>query len=470
MKRIFNITVIAALSSMLFLSGCSEYLHQPVSTQEAQLGPVTPQNRILKSLPQPKDQIVCAVYNFRDQTGQYEPSETGASWSTAVTQGATSILIKALEESNWFVVIERENLSNLLNERKIIRSSRQQYGGNSNNQQLLPPLLFAGIILEGGIISYESNIRTGGAGLRYFGAGASGEYREDRVSIYLRAVSSSNGKILKTVYTTKSILSQKVNASLFRYVKLKRLLEAETGFTYNEPSQMAVKEAIEKAVVSLVIEGIQDNLWNTAVEADSTHQVITDYTREENMNAKSTTFGIPKYPEQRGKFSFGVQGGTMVYEGDFKNGDFRGLGSANMDFRLDDNWYLNLQTSLGEYSAEHRFNRRMISGEFGINYKLLPYEKFTPDFGLGLGIFALDGWEDPNKEFIKPKANANAGVEYMISDVVGIRASGGFNYLITDDADGLKTGKYYDAFWSLKMGLNFYLSGNKKTIDHENNK
>ena len=124
-----------------------------------------------------------------------------------------------------------------------------------DQSQLLPPLLFAGVILEGGIISYETNVMTGGAGIRYFGAGVSGEYREDRVSIYLRAISTSNGRILKTVHTSKTVMSQKLDAGIFRYVSLKHLLEAEVGFTFNEPSGIAVQEAIDKAVHSLIIEG-----------------------------------------------------------------------------------------------------------------------------------------------------------------------------------------------------------------------
>ncbi len=59
-------------------------------------------------------------------------------------------------------------MANLLNERKIVRSSVAQFKEGEN----LPPLLFAGIILEGGIVSYDANIITGGGGLRYFSAGA----------------------------------------------------------------------------------------------------------------------------------------------------------------------------------------------------------------------------------------------------------------------------------------------------------
>src|SRR5690606_25198029 len=151
-------------------------------------------------------------------------------------QGGTSMLIKALIDSGWFVPVERESLPNLLNERKIIQSTRYQNateaGGNVQN---LPPLLFSSILMEGGIISYDTNLVTGGLGVEYFGIGGSAETRRDQVTIYLRAVSVKNGRVVSNVSTSKTILSQKVGFNLFRYVSYQRLLEAEMGFSTNEP-------------------------------------------------------------------------------------------------------------------------------------------------------------------------------------------------------------------------------------------
>ena len=245
------------------------------------MGEVTSSTAELKNLPLPKEKIVIGVYKFRDQTGQYKPSETGNNWSTAVPQGTTTILIKALEDSHWFIPIERENIANLLNERQIIRSTRQEYIKDADkNSQALPPLLYAGILLEGGVISYDSNILTGGLGARYFGIGASTQYRQDRITIYLRAVSTLNGEILKTVYTSKTILSTSVNGSFFRYINTERLLEAEVGLTQNEPVQLAVTEAIEKAVKSLIVEGIRDKIWGKAVDPNGPYQtLINDYNK-----------------------------------------------------------------------------------------------------------------------------------------------------------------------------------------------
>ena len=159
--------------------------------------------------------------------------------------------------------LEREGLPNLLQERRIILQMRNIYLSEEDRKRIepLPPLFYAGVLLEGGIIGYDTNISTGGLGAKYFGAGGSAQYRVDRVTIYLRAVSVKTGTILKTVQVTKVILSKEISAGIFRYVRLNRLLEAEAGIATNEPVEMAVQEAIEKAVHDLIIEGVKLGLW-----------------------------------------------------------------------------------------------------------------------------------------------------------------------------------------------------------------
>ncbi|MEM9156447.1 MAG: CsgG/HfaB family protein, partial [Cyanobacteria bacterium P01_F01_bin.33] len=130
-----------------------------------------------------------------------------------------------------------------------------------NAQPLLPSLLFAGIILEGGIIGYDSNTVTGGIGARYLGIGGDAQYRQDTVTVYLNAISSQNGEILKSVMARKTVASYGVRGSVFKFVAFQKLLEGETGYTVNEPGQIAVAQAIEHAVRALIIEGALEGLW-----------------------------------------------------------------------------------------------------------------------------------------------------------------------------------------------------------------
>ncbi|MEM5511722.1 CsgG/HfaB family protein [Pseudoalteromonas sp. AS84] len=244
--------------TLLGLSGCASLGNLiPPSQQKAISLEPTELFADLKNLPKPVGSIPVSVYSFRDQTGQYKPQTNVSSFSTAVTQGANSILVQALHESDWFTPVEREGLQNILTERKIIRAGQ----ADSPNQADLPPLTTAKIILEGGIISYDTNVKTGGLGMEYFGIGASELYREDAISIYLRAVDVRTGQVLLSVATSKKVLSQEMRAGFFRYVSYKRLAEAEAGFSDNEPMSICVTQAIEKALTDLITKGIDKGLW-----------------------------------------------------------------------------------------------------------------------------------------------------------------------------------------------------------------
>src|SRR5699024_2205566 len=158
MKLFHNISVLIVL--LLFVQACGIYTTPPDGVEHtAFIGETPPSEKDFERLPPPEDEVMVGVYKFQDQTGQYKESSTVANWSTAIPQGLTSILTKSLEDSKWFVPVERENLGNLLNERQIIQQTREQYGDTENQ---LSPILFAGTLIEGGVVSYDTNILTGG--------------------------------------------------------------------------------------------------------------------------------------------------------------------------------------------------------------------------------------------------------------------------------------------------------------------
>lgn len=249
----------------------NEALEEPLS---AQLTRTTSSHDDLINLPTPSGKIPVSVYSFRDQTGQYKQQTGVSSFSTAVTQGATSILLQALKDSKWFKPMEREGLQNLLTERKIIRATIKK---NDPQQQDIPPLKFSNILLEGGITGYDSNIQTGGLGAKYFGIGIDSKYRVDQVTVHIRAINILSGEILSTVSATKSILSREVHAGVFRFVSFKRLFESEGGVTTNEPAVLCVTGAIEKAVSALVIEGILNNHWSANIINFKKHKSVKSY-------------------------------------------------------------------------------------------------------------------------------------------------------------------------------------------------
>ncbi len=280
LTKLMKVVVVTGVM-LIAVTGCSSNKAQedPLFGDPAGLTSRTSSYDDLVSLPAPKGKIVATVYNFRDQTGQYKPAPS-SSFSTSVTQGATAMLISAMNDSGWFIPLEREGLQNILTERKIIRAAQNKPNTPGNNNTELPSLLAANILLEGGIVAYESNVKTGGIGARYFGIGSSGRYRVDQVTVNLRAIDIRSGRILHSVMTTKTILSHEVQSSVFRFVEFKRLLEIEAGVTSNEPAQLCVFSAIESALIHLIADGIQKKSWALENDEDSNQTVMSYYLQQ----------------------------------------------------------------------------------------------------------------------------------------------------------------------------------------------
>jgi len=247
---------------ILLSSGCAGAVQV---RHERALENITPLYRELINLPPPEQEISIAVYRTRDMTGQYEYHPTATTLSTAVTQGSTPMLIKALLDSGWFIAVERENLGNLLTEQRITKQKLSLLGRDPNIEKMLHLPEF---IIEGGITEFNDDIITSGLGVRYFGVGPKTQARLSSVVIDLRLVRVLTGRILETVSVSKRLLSWEVGFGVFRYVKANRLLEIEAGITNNEPSHMAVREAMERGVMLLIARGVKANLWRPKDEKD----------------------------------------------------------------------------------------------------------------------------------------------------------------------------------------------------------
>lgn len=258
LARAAGIAVVAA-----HLAGCTSGTIADPFAQAPTTGLFTKTALDLAALPPLTRSIPISVYEFPDLTGQHRPSDKFAEFSRAVTQGGLPILVDALKTacaSQCFRVIERAGLKNLLQERQIIQTTRAEHQAGAK----LPPLLFAGVVIEGGIVGYDTNQVTGGVGARYLGIGGDAKHRQDVVTVTLRLVNVQSGEVLRSITTSKTIYSVGAQGSVFRYVALDSLLEIEAGVTRNEPPQLAVREAIELGIYALIMEGALDKAWTFA--------------------------------------------------------------------------------------------------------------------------------------------------------------------------------------------------------------
>lgn len=274
MKNILTVGLLVLLMSGCasipsMTDSCSSLVMERVGTcvEKAEVVNI-PTYKELADLPPADSMPVVAVYAFQDKTGQRKSKDGIASFSTAVTQGAESFLIDSLKtagKGKWFRVVERTNLDALIRERQIVRSAREDFSKQEGNEDAptgIQPLLFAGILLDGGIIGYDTNIESGGRGARYLGIGSSISYRRDVVTVSLRGISTLTGEILLNVQTQKTILSTGGGYDVFRFVDMDtKLVEMEDGVAANEGVTKATRSAIELAVLELIYQGHDRGFW-----------------------------------------------------------------------------------------------------------------------------------------------------------------------------------------------------------------
>jgi curli production assembly/transport component CsgG len=248
---------------VILLSGCAV-----IQKAGFEYKPEVAPNKLEKefdAIPAPDGKkVTVAVYSFQDKTGQRKPTPGIANLSTAVTQGGEVFLIRALQDvgrSEWFDVVERVSVDNLTKERTIIRQMREAYEGK--DAKPLMPLQFAGLIMEGGIIGYDSGSESGGAAHRFLGIGSQTQYSKDTVTVSLRAVSVNTGKVLVAVTVTKVVYSTADSVAVLKFLNNgTQAFEAEGGLTINEPGTLAIKATIEAAVVELIKEGERRGVWD----------------------------------------------------------------------------------------------------------------------------------------------------------------------------------------------------------------
>ena len=451
-------TKLLLLTILGIMSSCGTMMNLPAEGDTSTLGEMTPYTKQLKELPAPEDKIVIGVYKFKDQTGQYKMAENGSNWSTAIPQGTTSILLKALEDSKWFRPIERENIGNLLNERQIIRSTRKEYevakDGKTIISDQLPPLLYAGILLEGGIISYDSNVMTGGIGARYFGIGGGTQYRQDRVTVYLRVVSSMTGEIMKTVYTSKNILSTTVNGSFFRYIDTDRILEAEMGFTQNEPVSLAVTQAIEKAVYTLILECVEDGTFRIEkVHEKEVKDLLAQHHAEQIRNEKQLV-GNKFNDKERSRASVLASVNGDLIKGDYTDAKMNIGGKVGFKYFFTD--HFNTELSAGFETLENKdiVKNNFMYTELNLEYLMLPKFTVSPYAYVGIGTMFKD------KNFLKYQFGG--GLEYLAGNNLSLRLNAQYDMGFDDTWDNFVNGKRKDQAFHIGLGINYYIKQTKK--------
>ena len=216
---------------------------------------------VLSELPQVKsDPLIVGVYSIPDQTGQRALSAGQTTMSSAIPQGLTALLVQELTnvgEGAYFRVVERENIDDLLNERRIVASTLGE-----SAELNLQPLLLPGVLLTGSAVSYDRKVYQNFAGIGAASINLQKDVYVDRVGFVLRATSVQTGEVLESIYVSKEVRSQVSGLTGLKIID-EDMAGAEIGSAANEPTSIAVRKAIAAAVNELSLRGIERGWWKT---------------------------------------------------------------------------------------------------------------------------------------------------------------------------------------------------------------
>ncbi|GAB3333738.1 hypothetical protein GCM10027299_41540 [Larkinella ripae] len=373
----------------------------------------------------------------------------------------TGTLLKALEESGWFTASEHNDLVSLLKERKSAQSTLANGGEKSLSVQ------GANFFLEGGILAQDANTFLDEKGVKYFGEGGSRPYQQDRVTLYLRILSAQSGKILKTIYRSKTLFTQPNGANSYQFVRFKKPYEAETGTITTLPGQFIITETIKQAVQGLVIEGIRDGLWSapensalvTSTLIQKYEQEIKDLSEDglPDNQAKKGLFGLR--PRINAPFiSVHPYLGSMRYVGDYTQRETKGMYGVSLEMYINPIVGIQVNGATGTMASKDAFSVNLTSLEANVILRPFPYQRWTPILLGGAGVLSRSGstpFELQGEKY--GQAQGGIGVQYTPSSFLGLRSMVMISQPFTDSLDGKIMGSHSDYYTRFTVGIVFHL-------------
>lgn len=152
---------------------------------------------------------------------------------------------------------------------------------------------------------------------------------------------------------------------------------------------------------------------------------------------------------------FGV--GTSVINGDLVDPKFEfyfHVGYKRYIFP-----HLNINIGYNKFNLAYAdgYNEGFMSFDLNLESTLLPNSRFSPFIFVGGGYNASNYFESTATKF-----QGGGGIEYIVTEGLGIKLYADYNYVMSDELDGLVAGDSDDTYFRIGFGMNFYFGGHHK--------
>jgi len=180
--------------------------------------------------------------------------------------------------------------------------------------------------------------------------------------------------------------------------------------------------------------------------------------QEEVENDKAKKFYNNRFgSEIRGKNAVTIAGGTAVMNGDFLDPLFEIYFHAGYKRFLGSHVNLNFTYHKFNLAYKDQFNNGFMSFDLNLEVNLMPYDSFTPFLYVGGGLNAANYFTQSDA-----KIQGGAGIEYLVSNKVGIKLFANYNHVFSDELDGKIFGEAEDVYYRIGLGLNLYFGKHGK--------
>jgi curli production assembly/transport component CsgG len=164
-----------------------------------------------------------------------------------------------------------------------------------------------------------------------------------------------------------------------------------------------------------------------------------------------------QFYELRGNNAVDIGAGTSVINGDLVDPKFEIY--FHVGYKRYIVPHLNINVSYNKFNLAYVdvYNEGFMSFDLNLESTLFPHNKISPF------IFAGGGYNASNDfDHTAIKLQGGGGVEYILVEGLGLKFYADYNYVMSDELDGLIAGASDDTYFRIGLGLNYYFGGEKK--------
>jgi len=185
--------------------------------------------------------------------------------------------------------------------------------------------------------------------------------------------------------------------------------------------------------------------------------VNSTYAQDSNDRRDTSNYNKFTFLNLRGASAIDLVAGSALLEGDYENTEYEVYFRIGYKYHLTSHLGVSFSYSKYNLAIQELYNEGFMSFDLNWEFLLSPYKRVSPFLYGGVGYNAANYFETTTT-----KAQGGAGIEVIISDRVGLKLFGEYNYAFSDEENGLIEPETDDTFIRMGLGLNFYFGGNKR--------